>query len=228
MIDQAGKMAGDREPVAGLRRWLVSGSTACSTHLILAHGAGLGMESPFLDRMSRLIAARGVTVHRFEFPYMAARSLGLSRRPAPRAETLIDDYRQAIADVRAKIGPRAQLFAGGKSMGGRIACLAANLEPEVAGVVVLGFPLVPPRTPASSRASVLERLTRATLIVQGTRDAFGGVEAFAGLTLPEWIKIHWIEDGDHDLKPRKISGATHEDGLASAADAVAHFCKRGG
>lgn len=216
----------DKDPEP--RRWLVSGKIARSTHLILAHGAGSGMESPFLVRMARLIAARGVTVHRFEFPYMAARSLGLSRRPAPRAETLTDDYRRAIAEVRAKIGPRARMFAGGKSMGGRIACLAANLEPNVAGVVVLGFPLLPPRKPASSRASVIEGLTRAALIVQGTRDAFGGVEAFAGLTLPDWIKIHWIEDGDHDLKPRKSSGATHEDRLASAADAVAHFCQHGG
>lgn len=222
------EMVVDKQTAAEPRRWLVTGKITHATHLILAHGAGLGMESPFLDRMSRLIQARGVTVHRFEFPYMAARSLGLSRRPAPRAETLIDDYRQAIGDVRAKIGTRARLFAGGKSMGGRIACLAANLEPDVAGVVVLGFPLLPPRKPASSRARVIEGLTRATLIVQGTRDAFGGVEAFAGLTLPDCIKIHWIEDGDHDLKPRKTSGATHEDGLASAADAVAHFCKRGG
>lgn len=222
------EMVGDKQTAAEPRRWLVSGNTARSTHLILAHGAGLGMESPVLDRMSRLIEARGVTVHRFEFPYMAARSLGLSRRPAPRAETLTDDYRRAIAEVRAKIGPRAQIFAGGKSMGGRIACLAANREPDVAGVVVLGFPLLPPRKPASSRAGVIEGLTRAALIVQGTRDAFGGVEAFAGLTLPDWIKIHWIEDGDHDLKPRKSSGATQDDGLASAADAVAQFCKRGG
>lgn len=208
------------------RRWLKSGSIGCDTHLILAHGAGAGMESPFLDRMSLLISAKDITIHRFEFPYMASRSAGQSRRPAPRAETLIDDYRRAIADVRAQTSHGARLFVGGKSMGGRIACLAANLEPSVVGVVVLGFPLVPPRKPESSRAAVLEELLRPALIVQGTRDPFGGREAFAALTLPGAVETFWIEDGDHDLKPRKASGLTHDDALGAAADAIVRFCGR--
>ncbi len=213
--------------VAPPRRWLVSGSAEHKSHLVLAHGAGAGMESPFLERVARLIAARDITVHRFEFPYMADRSAGLSRRPAPRADTLIDDYRCALAEVRMQIGASAHLFAGGKSMGGRIACLAANFEPLVAGVVVLGFPLIPPRKPGTSRADAIERMRPPALIVQGTRDAFGGLAAFAALTLPKSIQTVWIEDGDHDLKPRKASGYTHEQALARAADAIALFCKRG-
>jgi predicted alpha/beta-hydrolase family hydrolase len=198
------------------------------THLVLAHGAGAGMQSPFLERMAELIATRGVTVHRFEFPYMAERTAGLSRRPAPRAESLIEAYRGALSEVRNKIGSSDRLFAGGKSMGGRIACLSANLEPSLAGVVVLGFPLAPPRKPGSSRAGVLAAMQRPALIVQGTRDAFGGRTAFDAIALPAAVETVWIEDGDHDLKPRKASGTTHEEALQAAADAIARFCKRDG
>jgi predicted alpha/beta-hydrolase family hydrolase len=185
------------------------------------------MESAFLEHLSGLLDERDITVHRFEFPYMATRSPGGSRRPAPRAEMLIEDYQLALAEVRSEIGRSARLFAGGKSMGGRIACLAANREPAVAGVVVLGFPLVPPRKPGSSRADVIEGLLRPALIVQGTRDAFGGREAFGRLHLPPQVEILWIEDGDHDLKPRKASGLTHDAAQAIAADGIAQFCSRG-
>jgi predicted alpha/beta-hydrolase family hydrolase len=186
------------------------------------------METPMLDRLARMLDARDVTVHRFEFPFMAARSLGLSRRPAPRAETLIADYEDAIAEVRARIGDRSRLFAGGKSMGGRVACLAAGARDAVAGVVMIGFPLCPPRKPHTSRARALDTLERPALIVQGTRDPFGGRAAFEVLALPAHISFHWIDDGDHDLKPRRLTGSTHDDALNEAADAIAQFCTGGG
>jgi predicted alpha/beta-hydrolase family hydrolase len=185
------------------------------------------MESAFLEHLSGLLDERDITVHRFEFPYMAARSTGGSRRPAPRAETLVDDYRTALSEVRSEIGRTAQLFAGGKSMGGRIACLAADRDPAVAGIVVLGFPLVPPRKPGSSRADVIEGLLRPALLVQGTRDAFGAREAFGRLYLPQNVEMLWIEDGDHDLKPRRATGLSHDAALAIAADGIAQFCRRG-
>lgn len=187
------------------------------------------MDSAFLARLAQLIDARGVTVHRFEFPYMAARTAGLSRRPAPRAEALVADYRAALSAVRETIGLRARLFAGGKSMGGRIACLAVNEDATVAavtGVVVLGFPLAPRGNPKARRSGVLERLARPSLIVQGTRDPFGGRAAFAALRLPAGVDVYWIEDGDHDLRPRKASGTTHEAALMAAADAIVRFCRR--
>ncbi|OYW56024.1 MAG: hypothetical protein B7Y80_03190 [Hyphomicrobium sp. 32-62-53] len=222
-----GKKAITAEMPVSARRWLVSGTMARKTHLVLAHGAGAGMQSAFLEHLSGLLEERDITVHRFEFPYMAARSAGGSRRPAPRAETLVDDYRLALAEVRCEICRSARLFSGGKSMGGRIACLAANCDPTVAGVVVLGFPLTPPRKPGSSRANVIEGLRRPALIVQGTRDAFGGREAFGRLQLPKHVEMLWIEDGDHDLNPRKATGLSHDAALVMAANGIAQFCRRG-
>jgi predicted alpha/beta-hydrolase family hydrolase len=156
---------------------------------------------------------------------MAARTAGGGRRPAPRAETLVDDYLAAIAQCRAHIGPRARLFIGGKSMGGRIACIASTKADDVgiSGVAVLGFPLVPPGKPHASRALVIEKLSLPALIVQGTRDAFGGAEAFADVRMPANVRLHWIADGDHDLKPRKLSGRTHDEALQDAAEALLGF-----
>jgi predicted alpha/beta-hydrolase family hydrolase len=207
------------------RNWLMTGPAERRTHFILAHGAGAGMTSPFLTRIAQLLDEGGATVHRFEFGYMAARTAGGGRRPAPRAETLVDDYLAAIAQCRAHIGPRARLFIGGKSMGGRIACIASTKADDVgiSGVAVLGFPLVPPGKPHASRALVIEKLSLPALIVQGTRDAFGGAEAFADVRMPANVRLHWIADGDHDLKPRKLSGRTHDEALQDAAEALLGF-----
>jgi predicted alpha/beta-hydrolase family hydrolase len=205
--------------------WLVTGPVERQTHYILAHGAGAGMASPFLTRVAQLLDEGGATVHRFEFGYMAARTAGGGRRPAPRAETLVDEYLAAIAQCRARIGSRARLFIGGKSMGGRIACLASASvgDIRISGVAVLGFPLMPPGKPHASRARVIESLAIPALIVQGTRDAFGGTQAFADLRIPAHVRLHWIADGDHDLKPRKASGLTHDEALQDAAQALLGF-----
>lgn len=209
----------------GRRIWRVDGELLRSMHLILAHGAGAGMDSAVLTRVAEDLDTAGVTVHRFEFPYMASRRQSAARRPPPRAESLIGDYRQAIGEVRARIGARARLYAGGKSMGGRIACLAAQEAGDsLSGVVVLGFPLSPPGKPMVSRAAVIEGINLPTLIVQGTRDPFGGREAFDQLVLPRCVRVHWIEDGDHDLKPRRSSGSTPLAALDEATRAIAAFC----
>ncbi len=208
------------------RQWLVDGPLTRPAHLIFAHGAGAPMTSPFLDRIAALLNSEHLTVHRFEFPYMAERSAGGGRRPAPRAETMVADYEDALSECRTRIGSRARLFIGGKSMGGRVACLAALQKglPEIAGVVVIGFPLTPPGKPQATRGAILEALTQRTLIVQGTRDTFGGQDAFQSLRLPPFVQPHFIEDGDHDLRPRKASGRTHDEALQEASRAIAAFC----
>lgn len=185
------------------------------------------MTSPFLNRVAALIASKGVSVHRFEFPYMAARADGRSRRPAPRAETLVGDYCNAVAECSDRIGQGSRLFIGGKSMGGRVACLAAAdpvVAARISGVVVLGFPLAPPRRPDVHRGGIIENLGTATLIVQGTRDSFGGQVAFGKLNLPGSVDIRWIEDGDHDLAPRRSAGKSTDEALDEATSAIAQFC----
>jgi hypothetical protein len=206
---------------------MVTGCIDAPAHLILAHGAGAPMTSPFLCRVAELTASKGVTVHRFDFPYMAERATGGSRRPAPRAETLVRDYFSAIAECRTRIGDGPRLFIGGKSMGGRVACLAAAVATpanQISGVIVLGYPLTPPRRPGLQRGRAIESLDLPTLILQGTRDSFGGRDAFGRLAIPDAVQLRWIEDGDHDLKPRRLARLSPESALEEATSAIAQFC----
>ena len=151
---------------------------------------------------------------------MAARRSEGSRRPPPKAETLIPEFEAAVAALGAK-GP---LVIGGKSMGGRVASMAADRlhgKGRAAGLLCLGYPFHPPEKPAQLRTAHLMTLETPTLICQGTRDPFGTVAEVPGYGLPERIEILWLEDGDHDLKPRKsISGFSAADHLATMAKAV--------
>jgi predicted alpha/beta-hydrolase family hydrolase len=194
-------------------------------HVLLAHGAGAGASSPFMTTMARLLAARGLTAHRFEFAYMAARLQGGKRRPPPRADTLVDEYRAAVAAVPAG----ARLIIGGKSMGGRVASLVADelfAAGQICGLVCLGYPFHPPNKPAQLRTSHLQALACPTLIIQGERDPFGGRDDVDGYSLSQQIAFHWAGDGDHDLGPRGGSGFTRSGNLEAAADAIAAFASR--
>lgn len=198
-------------------------ATAAAT-LILAHGAGAAMDSPFMNQMADLLADRGVRVVRFEFPYMVSRRLTGKRRPAPKAELLQEAYRAAIAAAEPEI--RGTLAIGGKSMGGRVASLVADeryAAGKVKGLVCIGYPFHPPNMPEKLRTAHLEHLTCPALIVQGERDPFGGRSDVEGYKLSPAIGVTWINDGDHDLGPRGSSGFTRKGNLATAADAVAAF-----
>jgi predicted alpha/beta-hydrolase family hydrolase len=182
------------------------------------------METPFLATMAALLAERGIATWRFEFGYMQARRGGGSRKPPPRAERLLDEYRAAVAGVPAG----APLLIGGKSMGGRVASMVAdelNGAGAVAGLVCLGYPFHPPNRPEQPRTAHLERLACPALIVQGERDPFGPRQEVEAMRLSPAIRFHWAGDGDHDLGPRGGSGFTRKGNLAAAADAVAAFAK---
>ena len=195
-------------------------------HIVLAHGAGAPMTSPFMESIARLLVERGLQVTRFEFAYMAARRTGV-RKPPPRAERLKDEYEAVVARL-AGSNPKGQsLVFGGKSMGGRVASLVADdlrAKGLVAGLVCLGYPFHPPKKPDQLRTAHLEGLACPALIVQGERDPFGTRSEVYNYELSSAIKLHWAVDGDHDLSPRKASGATHPQNLVAAADAIAGFC----
>jgi predicted alpha/beta-hydrolase family hydrolase len=190
---------------------------------LCAHGAGAGVDTPFLRVFARLLAERGVAMLRFEFAYMAARRSGGPRRPPPKAERLVDEYRAAVAAA----APGSPLVIGGKSMGGRVASLVADelhATARIAGLLCLGYPFHPPKRPEHLRTGHLAGLSCPALIVQGERDPFGSraeVEALleAGQLSPA-IGFHWAGDGDHDLGPRGSSGFTRQANLAAAAAAV--------
>ncbi|HXE87732.1 MAG TPA: alpha/beta family hydrolase [Hyphomicrobiaceae bacterium] len=210
-------------------RFLLAGPAAdAPVRFLCAHGAGAGMETPFLKTFAQLLAERGVATLRFEFAYMAARRFGGTRRPPPKAERLMDEYRAAVAAA----GPGAPLVIGGKSMGGRVASLVADelyAAGRVAGLVCLGYPFHPPGKPEQLRTVHLQALACPALIVQGDRDPFGSraeVEALmAAKAIAPAIRFHWAGDGDHDLGPRGGSGFTRKGNLATAADAVAAWCE---
>ena len=199
-------------------------SASASGTILLAHGAGAPMDSASMNAAAQALAKAGFRVARFEFGYMAARRSG-TRKPPPRAETLQGEYLAAIAALDTS-GP---LIIGGKSMGGRVASMVADRmhsEGKIAGLLCLGYPFHPPEKPEQLRTAHLADLKTPTLIVQGTRDPFGTSDEVAGYKLSKAIELLWLEDGDHDLRPRKsVSGFSAADHLATMAARVAKWSK---
>ena len=196
--------------------FLLDGTADAPTTILLAHGAGAPMDSPSMTATAKALAAAGFRVARFEFGYMAARRSG-ERKPPPRAESVEPEYQAAIA----ALGAKGRLIIGGKSMGGRVASMIAD-EVRPAGLLCLGYPFHPPEKPQQLRTAHLVGLKTPTLIVQGTRDPFGTPDEVAGYRLSKAIQFLWLEDGDHDLKPRKkVSGFSTADHLKTMTDRVA-------
>jgi predicted alpha/beta-hydrolase family hydrolase len=204
--------------------FLFDGPEDAAVTIILAHGAGAPMDSASMTATAKALAVAGFRVARFEFAYMAARRYG-HRKPPPRAETVNPEYVAAVEALSAK-GP---LIIGGKSMGGRVASMVADelhAAGKAAGLLCLGYPFHPPAKPEQLRTKHLAGLKTPTLICQGTRDEFGTREEVAGYTLSDQIEILWLEDGDHDLKPRKgVSGFSTADHLKTLAETVADWTK---
>ncbi|TAW62312.1 alpha/beta hydrolase family protein [Rhizobium ruizarguesonis] len=209
-----------------LDRFLLQGPQDARFTILLAHGAGAPMDSASMTAAANALAGVGFRVARFEFAYMAARRTSEGRKPPPRAETLNPEYEAAIAELGAS-GP---LIIGGKSMGGRVASMVADdlyRRGKIAGLLCLGYPFHPPGQPEKLRTGHLTGLTTPALICQGTRDEFGTRDEVPGYDLSDTIEILWLEDGDHDLKPRKsISGFSSADHLATMAKAVKAWAER--
>nr|WP_314095112.1 alpha/beta family hydrolase [uncultured Shinella sp.] len=200
--------------------FLFDGPDDAPVTLLLAHGSGAPMDSTAMNAATTALAAEGLRVARFEFSYMAARRIDGSRKPPPKAETLNPEFKAAVA----ALGVKGPLVIGGKSMGGRVASMVADelhAEGKVAGLLCLGYPFHPPEKPGQLRTAHLMDLKVPALICQGTRDPFGTKDEVPGYGLPERIRILWLEDGDHDLKPRKsLSGFSAADHLATMAKTV--------
>jgi predicted alpha/beta-hydrolase family hydrolase len=200
--------------------FLFDGPAHAHATILLGHGAGAPMDSPAMTAISAALAKTGFRVARFEFGYMASRRTDAGRKPPPRAETLIEEYRSAVTGLGA-LGP---LVIGGKSMGGRVASMLADelfAAGQIAGLLCLGYPFHPPGKPEQLRTKHLAGMKTPALICQGTRDIFGSRDEVSSYSLSKKIEILWLEDGDHDLKPRKgISGFTAADHLKTMAEAV--------
>jgi predicted alpha/beta-hydrolase family hydrolase len=220
--DQCAQLAQDNGWLWHAARQDKAGRPAAT--LILAHGAGAPMDSDFMNDIAARLVLQGVSVMRFEFPYMAQRRQGGGKRPPNPQAQLLDHWREVYGQVRPHV--TGSLAIGGKSMGGRMASLLAD-ELKVDGLVCLGYPFYAVGKPEKPRVAHLAELRTPTLIVQGERDALGSRQAVAGYSLSPAIEVLWIPTANHDLKPLKASGLSQAQCLDNTAVAVAQFLFRG-
>jgi uncharacterized protein len=197
--------------------FLFDGPTEATKTIVLAHGAGAGTDSPFLDYFANGLARRGYRVVRFNYPYMTARLATGKANPPDREPVL----RETWLNVIKKFGAKG-LVISGKSMGGRIASLVAD-EAGVAGLVCLGYPFHPVGKPDKLRVEHLKTIKTRSLIVQGERDPFGTSEEVRRCKLSKAVRVVWMRDGDHSFKPRKASGRTEEQNWAAAVEEIVAF-----
>ena len=186
-----------------------------SALLVLAHGAGAGQAHPFMVAVARGLAARGIAVVTFDFPYMRAK-----RHVPDKPPVLEAAFRETVAAARERF-PAGGLFIGGKSMGGRMAThLAAQGLEGLSGVVALGYPLHPPGRPDQPRIAHLPSIAAPVLIVQGERDAFGTPAELRPVldTMKADVTLHVVAGGDHSLAVR---GRGRADALDRVLETVA-------
>ncbi len=195
-------------------------SVPASATLILAHGAGAPMDSGWMSDMAARLATHGVNVLRFEFPYMAQRRIDGGKRP----RTLHPNCRNA--------GVRCMSWCDAMSLGTwplaaspwagewRVCWLMSWARMHWCAWGIRFYAVGKPEKP---RVEHLAGLKTRTLIVQGERDALGNRAAVEAYTLAPSIEVFWLAAGDHDLKPLKASGFTHEQHLDATARKVAEF-----
>jgi predicted alpha/beta-hydrolase family hydrolase len=182
--------------------------------LVLAHGAGAGMRHHFMEHAAVKLAAAGIATLRYQFPYMEKRV----KRPDPES-TLLDTVRAAVAAAK-KLAGGLPLFAGGKSMGGRMTSLAASRQPlaDVRGLVFFGFPLHAAGKPGAERGAHLADIDAPMLFLQGSRDSLAELKLLKPLCakLGKRAKLYVVEGGDHSFHMLKTSGRSEEEVLDEA------------
>jgi len=204
---------------------LIDGVATAPATLLLAHGAGAPMDSPFMAAIATGLAQRGWRVVRFEFPYMARARL-TGRRGGPDRLPVLE---QAFREQVALEAPDRPLLIGGKSLGGRVASLlvdALAATANVRGCLCFGYPFHPPGRPQQLRTAHLETLRTPTLILQGERDSFGRREEVAAYPLAAAVQLAWLPAGDHSFRPTRSSGLSEADNLAAAVDHADGFSRR--
>lgn len=189
--------------------------------LVVAHGAGSGMDHPFLVGFTGAANEAGIATMRFNFPYMEAGR----RSPDPPAAA-VTAWRAAMEAAAARAGT-AQVAAGGKSYGGRMASVAVDEGMPAAGLVFLGYPLHPPGKPERIRDEHLYGIEVPMLFLHGTGDPFAQPDLLSGVVkkLGRRATLHEVEGGDHSFNVRGRRMPPGEVG-ASLAPAAAEFLRK--
>ena len=192
----------DREPV--IRGFLHLPPVSNGSAIVLTHGAGSNCQAKLLVEMSSALVVSGFTVLRFDLPFRSVRPQGPPRRGS--AERDREGLRRAVSIMRKKTG--GHLLLGGHSYGGRQSTILVAEEPElVEGLLLLSYPLHPPRKPAELRTSHFSKLGRACFFVHGTRDPFGTIaEMQSALKLiPAQHALFEVDGAGHDLLGKKAA-----------------------
>jgi predicted alpha/beta-hydrolase family hydrolase len=196
-------------------------ATAC---LVLAHGAGAGMEHPSMAAIAADLAARSIATLRFQFPYMERRS----RRPDP-PPVCHATVRAAVAEA-ARRAPKLTLIAGGRSFGGRMTSQAQSIEPlpGVKGLAFIGFPLHPAGKPSAERAAHLRSVKIPMLFLQGTRDELAKLELLQPLIdqLGTRATLELLQDADHSFHVPARTGRKDAEVRAEMLDTLAAWIER--
>jgi predicted alpha/beta-hydrolase family hydrolase len=194
--------------------------------LVLAHGAGAGMNHPFLEKLAIELAGAEVATLRYQFPYME------QGRRVPDPPPVLESVVRAAVRTASETAPDLPILAGGKSMGGRMTSLAAaehrsELE-KVRGLVFFGFPLHPPGRPGTKRAEHLAQVRIPMLFLQGTRDPFADLKLLRPICASLDARATLLEFGtaDHSFHVLKSSGKTDAQILRELAQSVAAWAQK--
>jgi uncharacterized protein len=189
--------------------------------LVLAHGAGAGMDHPFMAGFSRAMAEALVSTFRFNFPYIER-----GRRSPDPERVLREAWLTAFAEA-GSLAVGGAVLAGGKSLGGRIASMCVADGMPAAGLVFLGYPLHPPGKPERIRDEHLYRITVPMLFLQGTKDPFASPALLAKVVrkLGDRATLVPVEGGGHSFGIRGTKADEREIG-ATLAGSAAPFVRR--
>ena len=187
---------------------------------VFAHGAGADMHHDFMAQITLLMNAADINVIRFNFPYMIKRAQDGKRRPPDRMPALLASYSAELTALATSL----PIFIGGKSMGGRVAASLTNeCSVNIQGIICLSYPFHPVKKPLNLRLAPLQANNKPMLIIQGERDPLGNAQEIKQYDLPDLCQVHFLHDGDHDLKPRVKSGFTQQQHLIAAVTAMVAF-----
>ena len=187
--------------------------------LVVAHGAGAGMRHRFMEDVAAKLAERRVATLRYQFPYMEKGS----KRPDSEA-VLTATVRSAVAAAERFAG-EIPIFAGGKSMGGRMTSLAEARESlnGIKGMIFFGFPLHAAGKPSAERGKHLAEINVPMLFLQGSRDTLADLKLLKPLcqSLGKRAELFIVDGGDHSLHMLKSSGRSDGEVLDEVVEKAA-------
>jgi predicted alpha/beta-hydrolase family hydrolase len=209
---------------AGVVSGLLLEPSGARALLVLAHGAGAGMRHSFMEEVAAKLADQDVATLRYQFPYMEKRT----KRPDP-PSVLTATVRAAVAAAKKHAG-EVPLFAGGKSMGGRMTSLAAAEEPldGVRGLIFFGFPLHAAGKPGAERGQHLAEIKIPVLFLQGSRDALAELKLLKPLCakIGKRAELFVVEGGDHSFHMLKSAGRLDSEVLEDVVKKAAGWIKK--